>query len=99
MELHRFALDSRDFSMLGWGFIRCSALCPLSTSTASEFVRVTGRSVRTEVRRCASKEGQLDDIPGKLVVLFGRYRVIRTVDSFSKAKLFRKSREDGHRAY
>ena len=46
-----------------------------------------------------SKEGQLDNIPGKLAVLFGRYRVIRTVDSISKAELFRKSREDGHWTY
>ena len=99
MELHRFALDSRDLSMLGRGFIRCSALCPLSTSTASEFVRVTSRFVRTEVGRCASKEGQFDNIPGKLIVVFRRYQVIRTADSFSKAKLFRKSREDWHRAY
>ena len=85
--------------MLGRGFIRRSALCPLSISTASEFVRITSRSVRTEVRRCASKGGQFDNIPRKLVVVFCRYRVIRTADSFSKAKLFRKSCEDGHRAY
>ena len=45
-----------------------------------------------------SKEVQFDNIPGKLVV-FCRYRVIRTADSFSKAKLFRKSREDGHWTY
>ena len=41
---------------------------PLEHPTASEFVHVANRSVRTEVRRCVSKEGQLDNIPGKLTV-------------------------------
>ena len=60
-ERRKFAdyLDGYGLSTLGRGFIRCSVLCPLSISTASEFVRITSRSVRTEVRRCASKGGSL----------------------------------------
>ena len=65
MEARRLPLYSGDLSTLGRGFVRCSALCPLTNSTGSESVQVASRSIRTEVRRRASKEVQLDNIPGK----------------------------------
>ena len=50
------SLDGHGLSTLGWGFVRCFALCSFCISPTSELVHIPSRSVRIEVRRHVSKE-------------------------------------------
>ena len=71
MKIRKFPpLDGHVLSTLGRWLIRCLASLALRTSTASKLVRAAGRPARTQVRRRASKQVQLNSISEKLVIRF-----------------------------